>query len=69
MTRDKLLAQVSVRLPEAAMAELDLYVEERSREARVVLSRAHAIRELLVEWTAERRKVRRPAIAARAARP
>lgn len=68
MTRDKLLAQVNVRIPEAALAEIDLYVEERSREARIVLSRAHAIRELLVEWTTERRKLRRQPAAARAAR-
>lgn len=55
MTREKLLQQVCVRLGDDVVAELDLYVREREREARIPLSRSLGVREILEEWATARR--------------
>lgn len=53
--RDKLLEQVCARLSSETVAELDAYVREREREARLPLSRSLGVREILDAWAAERR--------------
>lgn len=45
----KKVAQLSVRISDELQAELDQYIERRSREARLTLSRAQAVRELLAD--------------------
>ena len=45
----KKVAQLSVRISDEMQAELDQYIERRSREARLTLSRAQAVRELLAD--------------------
>jgi uncharacterized protein YdeI (YjbR/CyaY-like superfamily) len=47
VTREKLTCSVSAKLPEEMQQALDLYIQARSREARVTLSRAQAVREIL----------------------
>jgi predicted transcriptional regulator len=47
VTREKLNCSVTVKLPDELQQALDLYVERRSREARVVLSRSQALREII----------------------
>lgn len=61
----KLLHQVCARLNEATIAELDDYVRERQREARVPLSRSLGVREIVESWAAERRASRPAAAGAR----
>lgn len=56
--RDKLLEQVCARLPSETVTELDAYVREREREARVPLSRSLGVREILEEWAEKRRRER-----------
>lgn len=46
-TQEKLTEQVTVRMDESLRQRLDEYVQRRSRQAGVVLSRAMAARELL----------------------
>ncbi len=53
--REKLMVQVNVRITDAMTSEIDLYVEERARQARLPLSRAQAVREILAAWEVARR--------------
>lgn len=52
------MQQVCARISDAAVKELDAYVREREREARVPLSRSLGIREILETWAADRAAAR-----------
>jgi len=56
--RDKLLEQVCARLSSDTVDEIDAYVREREREARLPLSRSLGVREILEAWVRERRASR-----------
>lgn len=65
MSREKLLAQMNVRLDSETLAELDTLVDEMQadvnasmRGARVVITRVHAIRWVAERWARERRAER-----------
>lgn len=49
------MQQVCARLDDATVEELDRYVREREREARVPLSRSLGLREVLDAWARDRR--------------
>lgn len=48
----KMKEQVNVRLSEEMRSALDQYIEQRERETGVPLSRALAVREILMRWVA-----------------
>ncbi len=53
--REKLLEQVCTRLSADTVTELDAYVREREREAKVPLTRSLGVREIIERWAADRR--------------
>ncbi len=53
--REKLLEQVCTRLSTDTVTELDAYVREREREAKVPLTRSLGVREIIERWAADRR--------------
>jgi hypothetical protein len=55
--REKLLEQVCTRLSADTVTELDAYVREREREAKVPLTRSLGVREIIERWAADRRAV------------
>lgn len=58
--REKLLEQVCTRLSADTVTELDAYVREREREAKVPLTRSLGVREIIERWAADRRDVSTP---------
>ena len=58
--REKLLEQVCTRLSADTVTELDAYVREREREAKVPLTRSLGVREIIERGAADRRAVSRP---------
>lgn len=56
----KLLEQVCTRLDDETVEELDRYVRERERAARIPLSRSLAVREILRDWAIERHSTSSP---------
>jgi hypothetical protein len=54
-TRERpLVVQVCARIDDQTLTELDAYMREREREARMPLSRSLAVREILETWAIDR---------------
>lgn len=58
--RDKLLERICARIEVDVLEEVDRFMREREREARVPLSRSLVVREILTTWAATRARARDP---------